>query len=477
MSAPSTAGIPAVVEAAPASKPALVEPPPAGDWLATELAEWAGTPRTLIVSIPAPVVEPEALLDASSRRLGFVWDPPDGLAVAGVGAAHRIQLEGADRFARLRARAAEVFERIRTRSHPACPMVSSRLYGGLAFDVGAAGAEPWQELGDGCFTLPRIGYASDGERASLSLAVRGEEIASMTAQLAWISELDAVCSLLTSRRRTGAPAPARSAVLAVERPSRRVWRAAIESIRRDIAAGACQKIVAAGHSRVELPVALGTSAVLRRLSRGLKASTRFAFCRRHSTFLGATPERLITRRGASIVTEALAGSIAPGGEGAERLLHSGKDLVEHQLVVDQIVRRLEPLCDRLEVGSRPRVRELREVLHLLTPITGSLSRPRHVLELVEQLHPTPAVGGVPTETAMRWIREHEPAGRGWYAAPVGWFDAAGDGDFAVALRSCVLRDSQAFLYAGAGIVRDSDPDLEYTETELKKQALLRALGA
>ncbi len=481
MSAPSTAGMPATASPSPSpspsSSPVLVEPPAARDWLAALLGEWAGAPGTVIASIPAPVVEPETLLEASSRPMGVVWDPPDGLAFAGVGGVHRIQLEGRDRFPRLRARAAEIFERLETRSHPACEEVSPRLYGGLAFDAGAATAEPWQELGDGCFTLPRIGYASDGERASLSLAVRGEEIASPDARQAWVAELEAVRSQLADRRRSGAPAAGRSQVLAVDRPSRQAWHTAIEAIRDSIEAGACQKIVAAGHSRVELSASLETAAVLRRLSLGLRASTRFAFCRAGSTFLGATPERLITRRGRSIVTEALAGSIAPGGEGAERLLHSGKDRVEHQLVVDQIVRRLEPLCERLEVGSRPRVRALREVLHLLTPISGELAAPRHVLELVAALHPTPAVGGVPTDTAMRWIREHEPAGRGWYAAPIGWFDAAGDGDFAVALRSCVLRGREAFLYAGAGIVRDSDPDLEYTETELKKQALLTALGA
>lgn len=146
-------------------------------------------------------------------------------------------------------------------------------------------------------------------------------------------------------------------------------------------------------------------------------------------------------------------------------------------MVDAIVRRLEPLCSCLHVAPEPRVRELREVLHLHTPIRGTLTRPRHVLELVEGLHPTPAVGGVPTAEALRWIPEHEPDERGWYAAPVGWFDAAGDGEFAVALRSCVLRGREAYLYAGAGIVRDSDPELEYHEMELKKQALLRALGA
>ncbi len=528
MTAPSTVRSPrraanAVDVATPAASAAegrarhtTIAPGKARVWLEEQLVKWSGLPRTLIASIPAPVVEPEVLLESSRRRMGVVWDPPDGLAFAGVGAVHSIQLRGPERFARLTESAAAIFQRVDSCRYPDCLAVSPRLYGGLAFAVDAATVNPWEEFGDGFFSLPRIAYVTDGERAALSLSVRGEEIASAGARLAWVAELDSLHALLVDRRRGGplsgafrsAPsgvdrqplawranagrdsglranagrdsglrANAARRVLAVHRPSRREWSADVEAIRAEITAGLHQKIVAAGHSRVELSSALETAVVLRRLSRGLRASTRFAFCRRHSTFLGATPERLITRRGRSIATEALAGSIAPGGEGAERLLHSGKDLREHQLVVDEIVRRLAPLCDRLEVGPRPRVRALRDVLHLLTPITGCLSAPRHVLELVEELHPTPAVGGVPTETALRWIRRHESAGRGWYASPVGWFDAAGDGDFAVALRSCVLRGREAFLYAGAGIVRDSDPDLEYTETELKKQALLSALGA
>ena len=485
MSASSTVKVAAEIDAV-ATAVAREDAAPVGAaraWLEDQLARWAGSPGTLIASIPAPVVEPEVLLEASARGLGVVWHPPDGQAFAGVGAAHRVQLTGAERFDRLREEAASIFERLETRRHPECPEASPRLYGGLAFDVGAAGSRPWEEFGDGGFSLPRIAYVSGDGRAALSLAVRGDEVASAEARLAWVAEIAAVRSLLADHYLRGVTPEApklvapRGGGAAVHRPSRRAWSAAVESIRRGIAAGEQQKIVAAGHSRVELASPLLTSAVLRRLSRGLRASTRFAFCRSNSTFLGATPERLITRRGRSIATEALAGSIAPGGEGAERLLASGKDLREHQLVVDEIVRRLEPLCRRLTVGAQPRVRALREVLHLLTPISGELSAPRHVLELVEELHPTPAVGGVPTDVAMRWIRENEPGGRGWYAAPVGWFDAFGDGDFAVALRSCVLRGREAFLYAGGGIVRDSDPDLEYTETELKKQALLTALGA
>ncbi|MCP3964542.1 MAG: isochorismate synthase [bacterium] len=489
MSAPSTlkvasASVPAspAATSAPAAAPTLT---PVADvarldrraWLEHQLAEHAGSRSTLMVSIPAPVVEPEILLEVSSRSMGVVWDPPDGLAFAGVGAVYRIQLAGPDRFRRLEREAEQVWGRLVAWAHPECLPVSPRLYGGLAFDLGAAHSEPWQEFGDGCFTLPRLAYVSDGERAALSLAVRGDELTTSSERLAWVAEVESLLPLLAERQAAGAAADARSVVLEVQRPSRRHWRQEIEAIRGGIRSGAFQKIVAARHSRVELARAPETAAVLRRLSLGLRASTRFAFCRESSTFLGATPERLVTRRGRSFVTEALAGSIASGGEGAERLLRSDKDRREHQLVVDEIVRRLGPLSEQLEVGSPPRVRELRDVLHLLTPVTGTLAEPRHVLELVEELHPTPAVGGVPTETAMRWISEHERSSRGWYAAPVGWFDAEGDGDFAVALRSCVLRGAEAFLYAGAGIVRDSDPELEYTETELKKQALLTALGA
>jgi menaquinone-specific isochorismate synthase len=98
------------------------------------------------------------------------------------------------------------------------------------------------------------------------------------------------------------------------------------------------------------------------------------------------------------------------------------------------------------------------------------------LRLAERLHPTPAVGGVPTDDALRWIADHEPTERGWYAAPIGWFDDAGDGEFDVALRSGVLLGDEAFLFAGAGIVQHSDPASEYAETELKLASLSSALG-
>ncbi len=484
MALPSTIKMPAVETVTTAEPRTLTSVAPSvpdtreiRDWLDQQLARPIEASATFVVSVPAPRVDPETLLEVSPRQMGVVWDPPDGLAFAGVGATHRIELDGPTPFADLERRSNEVWSRLTTQLYPGCLSVKPRLYGGVAFDVRSAYGEPWREFGGGCFTLPRIGYTSNGEQAALSLAVRGEEVATADQRLAWVAELDAVRSLLQVPLDLASRNGGRSEVLAIHRPSRARWDAEIEAILEGIRGGAFQKIVAARSSRVELAAPLETAAVLRQLSRGLRSSTRFAFCRRESTFIGATPERLITRRGRSIATEALAGSIASGEQGAGRLLRSDKDLREHQLVVDELVRRLSPLCERLDVDPSPRVRELRDVLHLLTPITATLAEPRHVLELVEELHPTPAVGGVPTETAMQWISNHELFSRGWYAAPVGWFDARGDGDFAVALRSCVLRGSEAFLFAGAGIVGDSDPQLEYTETELKEQALLTALGA
>ncbi len=444
-----------------------------------QLERWAGHDRTLVLRVPAPRIEAETLLDVAGRSSGLFW-AGEGTVFAGVGAAHTIQVAGRGRFRQLRRRAERLWRRLVVAEHgslslAAGPASPPRLFGGLAFDAGAAGEEPWSELGDGSFTLPRFLYRRDHRGACLSLALDGGEIARRADRVAWRAELGRLLAEL-GRRGSTAQRPVRNPgdVVRIHRPSRARWVEEVEAIRRAIARGDFAKIVAAQCSQVDLAAPLETATVVRRLARS--GVTRFAFRRQHSTFLGATPERLIARHGRRIETEALAGSIERGKGRAARLMASAKDRHEHALVVDEIVSRLEPLCGKLNLPQVPGIRELRDVLHLRTPITGRLDAPRHVLELVEALHPTPAVGGLPSAAAMRWISEHESGARGWYASPVGWFDAAGDGEFAVALRCSVLSGSAAHLYAGAGIVGDSDPQLEYHETELKRRALLRALS-
>jgi isochorismate synthase len=195
------------------------------------------------------------------------------------------------------------------------------------------------------------------------------------------------------------------------------------------------------------------------------------------TLVAATPERLVRRDGDVVRCDALAGTISAGYEGgAAALLASRKDRWEHDLVVRAIREALEGAGAIVDAPAEPAVRTLRHVLHLCTPFRATLRAPRHVLELAARLHPTPAVGGTPTPVAVDWITHREPAPRGWYASPVGWFDLDGNGELAVAIRSGVLAGNRAHLWTGAGIVAGSDPERELAETESKLRAMLGALG-
>lgn len=199
------------------------------------------------------------------------------------------------------------------------------------------------------------------------------------------------------------------------------------------------------------------------------------------SFIGATPERLARVEGGRLQTEALAGSIGRGANAredamlAQSLLQSEKDLREHRHVIGSIQRRLSRLGLKAEAASAPELLTLPNVQHLRTPITAEMGEGQHILDVVTELHPTPAVGGVPREKAVPDIAELEPFARGLYAGVLGYFDHRGDGEFCVGLRAGLVDGVKARLFAGAGIVAGSDPDKEWRETELKISALRDAL--
>jgi menaquinone-specific isochorismate synthase len=199
------------------------------------------------------------------------------------------------------------------------------------------------------------------------------------------------------------------------------------------------------------------------------------------TFIGASPERLISIQNHQLVTDALAGS-APRGktaiedaEFAHRLLSSEKERREHQFVLDFITERLSYLGLVPHLLPTPQLRQLSNIQHLWTPIQAQIPIDVHPLDIVAQLHPTPAVAGVPRDIALRHIRRYEHFDRCLYAAPLGWIDHQGNSEFIVGIRSALIDGSQARLYAGVGIVAGSDPDKELVEIQLKLQALLKAL--
>jgi isochorismate synthase len=287
-----------------------------------------------------------------------------------------------------------------------------------------------------------------------------------------------VLETLALLERAAPPAPAAATASAtIDEDPLDAWLQLVDDIGEEIARGALEKVVLSRRVTVPLSRGLDPADVLARLRVEAAESTRFLVRREGSVFLGATPERLAKKQGASLETEAVAGSMSTlDREAARRLFESSKDLAEHELVVREIVRALEPLAEHIEKPSEPELHELRHVLHLRTPIRAALRGAPHLLEVVERLHPTPAVGGVPTARALEWISSHERDERGWYAGPIGWFDLGGDGEMAVALRSGVLESDRAHLYVGAGIVEHSAAQAELAETRWKLQTLLSALG-
>lgn len=198
--------------------------------------------------------------------------------------------------------------------------------------------------------------------------------------------------------------------------------------------------------------------------------------------VGASPELLVRKEGSDVAATPLAGSAPRFGDpdedraSAERLFASAKDREEHELVVRDVATALEPLCDELAYPREPELLRTANVWHLATPFHGRLDPVvRSALDLVAALHPTPAVCGTPREAASGVLSELEPIDRGCYAGPVGWVDADGDGEWAIALRCAEITGTTARVFAGAGIVADSRPEQELDETERKFRALLDAL--
>lgn len=199
------------------------------------------------------------------------------------------------------------------------------------------------------------------------------------------------------------------------------------------------------------------------------------------TFIGASPERLLSLDRGQLITDALAGS-APRGRNpredrhlALRLMNSRKEQGEHQMVVDFLAAQLSGLGLHPQYPQTPTLLRLSNIQHLHTPIQAQVIGPTHPLQLVEALHPTPAVAGVPTQQAYEQIHAYEQFDRGLYAAPLGWVDTNGGSEFIVGIRSALIDDNWARLYAGAGIVAGSDPEREWAEINLKFRALSEAL--
>jgi isochorismate synthase len=281
--------------------------------------------------------------------------------------------------------------------------------------------------------------------------------------------------------RIGAPAARNLTVTPLRNPV--AWTAAVESAAARLRAGEADKVVLAREVMARGDGVVAAAKVARSLRSAYPSCFIYLLTGADGTaFIGASPELLVRRSGLRAFAQPMAGSVARGATEADderlarQLEESAKDGAEHLVVSNFVVDALKPFAEKVS-ALPPEVVRFTNIQHLATAVTANLRPPAaHVLELAAALHPTPAVGGWPRAAADALIDELEGMERGWYAGGVGWMDAGGDGEFAVALRCGLLWEDGARLYAGVGVMPDSDAARELDETELKFKALLTALA-
>jgi salicylate biosynthesis isochorismate synthase/menaquinone-specific isochorismate synthase len=450
------------------------------------LRKAAGRGRRTLVSVTTEVEVDDPCAVVFASRLAsdrwFCWEQPDReFALAGLGVAHEASSRGRDRFGDvadecLRVGGDAILDEPRGLPAGAGPV----WLGGFAFAPDGGSTPSWSSFAPAALVLPEVSLCRSGGRAFLTanaVVVPGEDVERLGERLASRHaglRLDAPLPLLD-------PHPTAHAHIRSARPPRE-FEAAVEGATSRIAAGEMSKVVLAREVIVDAAAAHDPAAVFGAMREQFPSCFCFCCGTPEAAFLGASPELLIRRSGASVSTVALAGSTRRSSDPAvddhlgEQLLRSDKDRREQRIVAERIVRALRPHAVWVEAAPEPEIVKVANIQHLATPVVAQMAESHSAIELAGALHPTPAVGGEPWPAAATAIAELEGMDRGWYAAPVGWMDATEDGEFCVALRSALLRDREAHLFAGVGVVAGSDPAAELAETEVKLGALLPLLA-
>ncbi len=450
------------------------------------LEKGAGRGRRTLVSVTREVELADPCAAVFASRLAsdrwFCWEQPDReFALAGLGAAHEASSRGRHRFRDVAEECLRLGDRPVLDEPRGLPAGAGPVWvGGFAFDPEGGSSSTWSSLAPASLVLPQFSICRRGESAFLTVnaVVRpgeevehlGEELAARLAAL----RLDAPLPLLD-------PHPTAHAEIRSARPPRE-FEAAVEGATSRIDAGEFSKVVLAREVIVSAAAAHDPAAIFGAMREQFPACFCFCCGTPEAAFIGASPELLVRRAGASVSTVALAGSTRRSSDPAvddhlgEQLLRSDKNRREQRIVAERIVRALRPHAVWVESAPEPEIVKVANIQHLATPVIAQLAEPHSAIEMAGLLHPTPAVGGEPWPAAASAISDLEGMDRGWYAAPVGWMDATEDGEFCVALRSALLRDREAHLFAGVGVVAGSDPEAELAETEVKLQALLPLLA-
>jgi isochorismate synthase len=444
-----------------------------------------GRGRRTLVSATVPVEPPDVAATVFSSRLAtdrwFCWEQPDrSFALGALGVAHEATSRGESRFEDVAAQCLRLREGAIAAAPEGLPPGAGAVWtGGFAFDPEGGAEARWSSFAPAIMALPELSICRQGDEAFLTLNLvvspgedPGEAVERLDRRVSGLREepLPLIDPHPTAKARIRSVLPPGD------------FERAVAAATERIAHGGLRKVVLAREVCVEAAAAHDPAAVFGALREVFPSCFCFCCGTPEAAFLGASPELLVRRSGAAASTVALAGSTRRSSDPSvddhlgEQLLRSDKDRREQRIVAERIVRALRPHAVWVEAADEPGLVKVANIQHLATPVIAQLAEPHSAVELAGLLHPTPAVGGEPRGGAAEAIADLERMDRGWYAGPVGWMDATEDGEFCVALRSALLRDRDAHLYAGVGVVAGSDPAAELAETEVKLGALLPLLA-
>lgn len=400
----------------------------------------------------------------------------DALQQFGLGCCLQQQASGPERFQTLQA----FFQRLQSQWQwfdPDQTGLEPRAHCVFAYAPQEGAPGPWDAFPNTWLQLPRLAVALQGREAGLTFNVQLEQSTS-------IERLVELClSPLHGQPPHPAQVPAPSTTAqAIDYREHQHWLDAVRHSLDCIGKGSIDKLVLTRMATHRLNHTVPIDELAAGLRQRFPNCTVFAARIGEQHFICATPEQLLRLQAGRLHCDAIGGTIGRGADATQdrylgkRLLADPKARHEHRLVVEAIAGALAPFSDKARIPDTPCLLRLPNLQHLWTPIEARLRPGRSLFELIEALHPTPAVGGFPSHEAKRWLAQHETTPRGWYSGAAGWIDRQGQGELAVLLRAALLSPGKAQLFAGAGIVADSDPELEWEETEMKLAAMREALG-
>ncbi len=440
------------------------------------------------ISFPVPKVDPLAVIEQNIFKNDFeyYWEKPsDDFSICAGGEVFRIKATGKDRFKEASAKGKQLIQNIYHVSNLDHSKSTPHLFGGFSFFDHNIGSN-WADYGASSFTLPKWSIIKNGALTLVTVTIKLNCSDSKEDHVFRLEEifnyLDQICVAKNYTNVENSGINYSPEIPDSDSADFFKWKSAVHKATNQIEDGVYDKIVLARNLKIDLEHEVCDTHILNRLRKQYPEC--YSFLIRHnenSSFIGCTPERLASFNKDYILTEGLAGSISRGETASEdaklenELLNSDKDRKEHSFVINAIKNSLKNYSDRIQIPDTPAVKKLSNVQHLYTPVRAHIKDGVSKTQLMNNLHPTPAVGGFPRDKAVSNISRFEDFERGWYASPVGWINANGDGEFVVGIRSGLIKKDQVIFYAGCGIVSQSDPKKEWDETNLKFIPMLSAL--